>query len=143
MDQTLSEATHDQNYPGVLSPMEPEDFGGHVRSSFTDDYEYQRAHAREQFLREMAQWREMQGDFHGRPAEEPAKHQMTDYQEDFTAHGPSEPQTTGGVAPGVGPRGEMLGCDWNGPGREPAMGPMSSATETHEERTMTGQNFRS
>lgn len=112
--------------------MGSDDFGGKVRENFDEDPDYMRAHGREQFRREMTQWRQMQGEFHGREVEGQGS-EDEDEEGLGSAAGSAEPRTPDGLAPGIGPRGEMLGDDWRGSGREPAMGPMGSEAAAYEE----------
>ena len=112
--------------------MSSEEFGGDVRKSFSDDLEFQRVRALKKHKRDMARWREMQGSFHGREVER--RRNATEEGALGTAAGPAEPRTPDGLEPGVGSRGEMLGDEWIGYGREPDLGPLALAeTESYEE----------
>ena len=113
-----------------LSPMEPEDFGGYVRENISDDEDYVRAKGRESFRREMRSWLVLQGQFHGRKAEQPPS---PGAEELGAAAGSAEPRSPDGLAPGVGPHGEMLGDEWRGHAREPALGAIDPDGESYEE----------
>ena len=114
-----------------LTPMGSQEFGGDVRDDFDDDPDFHRAERREEHLRQLATWRREQGSFHGRVV---TRVNASDVNEELGSSGGSaEPQVLEGLGPGVGPRGEMLGDEWIGYGREPALGPMESEHEAYEE----------
>lgn len=117
-----------------LSPMSSEEFGGSVRQDFSGDPLYERSRAMAGFDRGIARWRQMQGAFHGRPIER--RRNSDDDGELGVAAGPAEPRTPEGLGPGLGPRGEMLGDEWQGFGREPWLGPMDSAEAERYEQEL-------